>query len=155
MGRHDKLLARILRGGADANVAFDDLRALLRHLGFEERTRGSHHVFRRAGVEELINLQREGLSGAAGTSGVDQVRSRRDGRGELMDAFKYELIVYWSAEDAAFVVDVPELPGCMAHGATPGAAVASAQEAIALWVEAAREDGRPVPEPKGRRLLYA
>ena len=72
-----------------------------------------------------------------------------------MDAFKYELIVYWSAEDAAFVVDVPELPGCMAHGATPGAAVASAQEAIALWVEAAREDGRPVPEPKGRRLLYA
>ena len=60
MGRHDKLLARILRGGADANVAFDDLRALLRHLGFEERTRGSHHVFRRAGVEELINLQRDG-----------------------------------------------------------------------------------------------
>ena len=72
-----------------------------------------------------------------------------------MEAHKYELIVFWSAEDEAFVVDVPELPGCMAHGATPAEAVASAQEAIALWLEVAREDGRAVPAPKGRRLLYA
>lgn len=72
-----------------------------------------------------------------------------------MEAHKYELIVFWSAEDQAFVVDVPELPGCMAHGTTPAEAVASAQEAIALWLEVAREDGRPVPAPKGRRLLYA
>ena len=50
----------ILRSGADANVAFDELRGLLRHLGFEERVRGSHHVFRRAGVFEQINLQRDG-----------------------------------------------------------------------------------------------
>lgn len=68
---------------------------------------------------------------------------------------KYELIVFWSAEDAAFVVDVPELPGCMAHGATPPDAVAAAQEAIELWLEAATAAGRPIPEPKGRRLLYA
>lgn len=60
MSRHDKLLAQILGGRADANVGFDALRALLRHLGFEERTRSSHHLFRRAGVEELINLQRDG-----------------------------------------------------------------------------------------------
>jgi predicted RNase H-like HicB family nuclease len=72
-----------------------------------------------------------------------------------MSDFRYELIVYWSAEDAAFVVDVPELPGCMAHGPTPTAAVAEAQEAIALWVETAREAGREVPQPKGRRLLFA
>ena len=72
-----------------------------------------------------------------------------------MQAHKYELIVFWSAEDGAFVVDVPELPGCMAHGDTPAEAVASAQEAIALWLEVAREDGRPIPEPKGRRLLLA
>lgn len=68
---------------------------------------------------------------------------------------KYELIVYWSAEDDAFVVEVPELPGCMAHGATPADAVASAQEAIAIWLDTARELNRPIPEPKGRRLLYA
>jgi predicted RNase H-like HicB family nuclease len=72
-----------------------------------------------------------------------------------MNAYKYELIVYWSAEDTVFVVDVPELPGCMAHGATPAAAVAQAQEAIGLWIDTAREDGRAVPEPKGRRLMLA
>ena len=60
MGRHEKPLAQIPGARADANVGFDALCALLRHLGFEERTRGSHHVFRRAGVEELINLQRDG-----------------------------------------------------------------------------------------------
>lgn len=60
MGRHDKLLARLLSGRSDANIGFDELRALLRHLGFEERTRSSHHVFRKTGVDELINLQRDG-----------------------------------------------------------------------------------------------
>lgn len=60
MGRHDKLLAQILGGRADANVGFEALCALPRHLRFEERTRGSHHVFRRAGVEELVDLQRDG-----------------------------------------------------------------------------------------------
>lgn len=59
MARHDDLLARILRGASDANIPFDDLRQLLRRLGFEERTRGSHHMFRKAGVEEKINLQRD------------------------------------------------------------------------------------------------
>ena len=60
MSRHGKLLLQVLRGTSDANVAFDDLRQLLLRLGFEERTRGSHHVFRRAGVEEKVNLQRGG-----------------------------------------------------------------------------------------------
>ncbi len=60
-----------------------------------------------------------------------------------------------SAEDTVFVADVPDLPGCMAHGATPAEAVAQAQEAIALWIDTAREDGREVPEPKGRRLMLA
>ena len=60
MSRHEKLLALVLRGTSDASVSFDDLRSLLLRLGFEERTRGSHHVFRRPGVEERINLQRDG-----------------------------------------------------------------------------------------------
>ncbi|MEJ7809456.1 MAG: type II toxin-antitoxin system HicB family antitoxin [Gemmatimonadaceae bacterium] len=72
-----------------------------------------------------------------------------------MEPHKYELIVYWSAADEVFVVDVPELPGCMAHDATPHDAVANAQEAIALWIDAAREMGREIPPPKGRRLLLA
>jgi hypothetical protein len=60
MSRHEKLLAQILGGRADSNIGFDAICSLLRHLGFEETTRGSHHVFRRVGVEELINLQRDG-----------------------------------------------------------------------------------------------
>jgi predicted RNase H-like HicB family nuclease len=68
---------------------------------------------------------------------------------------KYEVIIYWSEEDQAFVAEVPELPGCAAHGATQQAALANAQEAIGLWIETATEVGDPVPEPKGRRLILA
>jgi len=72
-----------------------------------------------------------------------------------MNDYKYELIVYWSAQDAVFVVQVPELPGCTAHGFTPTEAVGHAQEAIALWLEAAREAGRAIPKPRGGRLTLA
>lgn len=60
MSKYDKLLLQILRGSSDANIPFDDLCQLLRRLGFDERTRGSHHMFRKQGVEEKINLQRDG-----------------------------------------------------------------------------------------------
>jgi predicted RNase H-like HicB family nuclease len=68
---------------------------------------------------------------------------------------KYEIIIYWSEEDQAFVAEVPELPGCAAHGPTHEAALASAQEAMRLWLDTAREFGDPIPEPKRRRLRYA
>jgi predicted RNase H-like HicB family nuclease len=68
---------------------------------------------------------------------------------------KYEIIIYWSEEDKAYVAEVPELPGCAAHGPSQEAALASAQEAIRLWIDTAKEFGDPVPEPKGRRLIYA
>ena len=60
MGKYDKLIDRILRGTSDASIAFDELCGLLRHLGFDERIRGSHHMYQRADIAELINLQREG-----------------------------------------------------------------------------------------------
>ena len=60
MGKYEKLLTQILRGASDANIAFDEICQLLKRLGFEERIGGSHHVFRKEGVEEKINLQREG-----------------------------------------------------------------------------------------------
>lgn len=69
-------------------------------------------------------------------------------------SIKYELIIYWSEEDGAFVVEVPELPGCMADGETYEAAVANAKKVIEEWIETAHSLGRPVPEPKGR-LMYA
>ncbi|KIQ54631.1 type II toxin-antitoxin system HicA family toxin [Meiothermus taiwanensis] len=60
MGRFEKLLLKVLRGTADANIDFDDLRQLLLHLGFEERVKGSHHIFRKEGIEDRINLQQDG-----------------------------------------------------------------------------------------------
>ncbi len=60
MGKFEKLLLQIVRGASDANISFDDLCQLLRRFGFEERTRGSHHIFRKQGIEEKLNLQREG-----------------------------------------------------------------------------------------------
>lgn len=72
-----------------------------------------------------------------------------------MTMYKYEIIIDWSDEDQAFVAEVPELPGCMAHGESPDVALASAHEAIANWIETAREFGDEIPQPKGRRLLHA
>ncbi len=60
MGKYEKLLNRILKGSSDSNIAFDDLCNLLARIGFDERTRGSHHIFRKKGVVEKINLQRDG-----------------------------------------------------------------------------------------------
>lgn len=68
---------------------------------------------------------------------------------------KYEIILYWSSEDKVFVAEVPELPGCSAHGKTQEAALKNAKDAIQLWIKTAKEFRRNVPEPKGRRLMLA
>jgi len=68
---------------------------------------------------------------------------------------KYETIIYWSEQDQVFVAEVPELPGCIAHGESYESALANAKDAIQLWIDTAREFGDPVPEPKGPRLIYA
>ena len=67
---------------------------------------------------------------------------------------RYEVILYWSEEDSAYIAEVPELAGCMADGETMLEAVANAQRVIEEWGETAQERGRPIPEPKGR-LRYA
>ena len=68
--------------------------------------------------------------------------------------YKYEFIVFWSDEDGRFVVEVPELPGCMADGETYEQAVQNAQIIISEWIETAKHLRREIPEPKGR-LAYA
>jgi predicted RNase H-like HicB family nuclease len=67
---------------------------------------------------------------------------------------RYEIIIFWSAEDDAFIAEVPELPGCMADGSTYQEALANAEQIIQEWTETAKELGRAVPEPRGR-LAYA
>lgn len=72
----------------------------------------------------------------------------------MNESYKYELIIYWSEADQAFLAEAPELPGCAADGATYAEAVANIEVIIQEWIETARELGRPIPEPKGR-LIYA
>ena len=67
---------------------------------------------------------------------------------------KYEVIIYWSDEDSAFIAEVPELAGCMADGETYQQALSNAETIIAEWIETAKEIGRKIPEPKGR-LVFA
>ena len=68
---------------------------------------------------------------------------------------KYEIIIYWSREDGVFVAEVPELPGCMAHGDTQETALRNVNQAMDLWLSTAQEFGDPIPEPKGERLMLA
>jgi len=72
----------------------------------------------------------------------------------MASKWKYEIIIYWSNEDEAYIAEVPELPGCAADGATYKQALANAEVVIREWIETAQELGRSIPEPKGR-LLYA
>jgi len=67
---------------------------------------------------------------------------------------KYEIVIYWSEEDKAFIAEVPELPGCMADGKTYQKAISNAEVIIQEWIETAKELGRPIPQPKGK-LMYA
>ena len=68
--------------------------------------------------------------------------------------YRYEVIIYWSEEDQAFLAEVPELPGCMADGGTYADAVSNVEVVIGEWIDTAHRLGRPIPEPKGR-LLFA
>jgi predicted RNase H-like HicB family nuclease len=61
---------------------------------------------------------------------------------------RYKIIIYWSNDDQVFIAEVPELPGCMAHGDTHADALANVNEAIHLWIDTAIEFGNPVPEPQ-------
>jgi len=67
----------------------------------------------------------------------------------------YEITLWWSEEDSVFVAEVPELPGCMAHGESEAEALASVREAMQLWIDVARKAGDPLPEPRRRRTMHA
>lgn len=68
--------------------------------------------------------------------------------------YKYEIILYWSTEDDAYIAEIPELPGCMADGSTMVEALTNAELVISEWIETAKDLNRPIPEPKGK-LHYA
>lgn len=69
--------------------------------------------------------------------------------------YKYEIIIYWDKGDQIYIAEVPELPGCFAHGNSYDEALFNTKEAIQLWINTAKEFGDIIPEPKGQRLIYA
>ena len=68
---------------------------------------------------------------------------------------KYEIIIYWDKKDKIYIAEIPELPGCTAHGNTYDVALKNAKKAIQLWIDTAIEFGDPIPEPKSSKLMYA
>ncbi|HRP70041.1 MAG TPA: type II toxin-antitoxin system HicB family antitoxin [Turneriella sp.] len=153
MSFYEKLLNKILLGQSDANIEFTELCKLLEKLGFSMHITGSHHVFRKEGVRELINVQKDGGKAKPCQIPGQANFSRLQFQGVVMN--KYEIIIFYSNEDEAFIAEVPELPGCMAHGATNEEALRSANDAIAAWLETAKKFGDPIPQPKGRKLMFA
>jgi predicted RNase H-like HicB family nuclease len=69
--------------------------------------------------------------------------------------YKYQLVMYWDNKDQLFIIEVPELPGCMAHGETQEIALSNIQTAIELWIETAQEFGDPIPQPNYQSVLLS
>ena len=135
MSRYAKALQRLLTGTADQTIRYDVLCSLLGRLGFAERQRGgSHRIFSRDGVLEILNLQprRTGQpnrtrSGRSAMLSCDTGWPIPFSASPTMPDYRYEIIIYWSEPDQAFVAEVPELPGCAADGPTYGVALAQAE----------------------------
>ena len=155
MVSREKLLGQVLSATSDENIPFEALLALLKSLEFRERIKGSHHIFSKEGVAEILNLQPKGAKRRRIRSSKYEMFSFGINWLEAMEPeVKYEVIIYWSDEDQAFIAEVPELPGCSADGPTYEAALANVQTIITEWIETAQELGRSVPEPRGR-LMFA
>ena len=74
---------------------------------------------------------------------------------DILTVNEYQITLFWNEEDDVYIAEVPELPGCMAHAKTQPEAPASVNDAIVFWMDTARECGRAIPEPKGRKPIYA
>jgi predicted RNase H-like HicB family nuclease/predicted RNA binding protein YcfA (HicA-like mRNA interferase family) len=155
MSKFEKIISKILSGASDKNIKFQELLTILKNFRFEERIKGSHHIFYRKDIEEIINIQ----AGKNENAKAYQVMQLREiiWKYRLMNKImkpKYEIMIYRSEQDESFIAEVPELAGCMADGKTYQSALKNVEQIISEWVETAQLTGRPVPEPKGR-LKYA
>jgi predicted RNase H-like HicB family nuclease len=149
----DTVYLRLLRGTSDASISFKDLCKLLKTLGFIERVRGDHFIYRKPQIEGILAIQPIGALAKAYQSNRYVLLSSSTNSVTYMAA-KNEIIIYWSDEDNAYLAEVPELPGCMADGESYQKALQNAEIIIQEWIETAHELDRPVPEPRGK-LMYA
>ena len=137
MGRRKKLLTRILARLSDANIPFEQTRTLLNRMGFSERIVGSHHILAREDVHERPNLQptREGML---------KLKPPEEDR--------FEIDIFWSDEDGAYIALVPAIPSCTAWGETYEEALTKVRTAIRGNIEVAREFDHPIPQPRARQV---
>ncbi len=154
MSRAKKAIAKILEGRSDANLDFGDFCHVLERMGFTRRSgRGSHVIFTRPDVVEIINVQPKS-GGKSKPYQEDKSATSFTNTRSTPNNMRYELIIYWSRADESFIVEVPELPGCMADGGTYEEALANAKVVIEEWLATARAESRPIPESRGK-LSYA
>jgi predicted RNase H-like HicB family nuclease len=147
MSKLKKTLTTLLEGRSDANFDFGDLCFLLARAGFTPRQgKGSHHIYFKVTCNRAARSRNLTKSNKSATSSSNTNSTSTD--------MRYELIIYWSKTDESFIVEVPELPGCMADGATYEAAVANARVVVQDWIDTAKSLGRTIPEPRGK-LAYA
>jgi predicted RNase H-like HicB family nuclease/predicted RNA binding protein YcfA (HicA-like mRNA interferase family) len=131
MNRH-KILQKILSGSK--NIRFSDMVKLVQGFGFKlSRTDGSHHIFVKSGILELVNLQIE-----IG--------------GQIMR--NYHINIFYSEDEECYIADIPDLEACSAFGDTPNEALREVLRAKQLWLEAAKMEKKPIPQPKYRPVIY-
>lgn len=151
--RIDKLWDRLLSRFSERNFAFEDLRTLLLGLGFDERIRGGTTSLRVRGSRRSSTCSPKVASRSRTKFDRCASSSRDTGfwKDATMDELRYEIVLFWSEEDQAYIAEVPELPGCMADGTTYEGALKAAEVVIREWIETARDLGRPIPQPRRRK----
>jgi predicted RNase H-like HicB family nuclease len=144
MSKHENTKQRVLSGTANASIHFDDLCQMLCRMGFRDRTNGSHRIFTKDGVAEIINLQ-------PNKDGKAKPYPSQASQGYNKDAqfmkHEYPIQIVWSSEDEAYIAFAGQLDGCMADGATPEEAITNLRVIVQEWIETAKAEGRSVPSP--------
>lgn len=137
------------------NVAFADMQKLVEGLGFRlARVRGSHHIFVHPRIDELLNLQK--VDGEAKPYQLRQFLRLVERYDLLLGGgmSDYHINIFSSDDDAGYIADIPELEACSAFGRTPEEALAALKRAKSVWLEAARAEGKPIPPPRYRPVIY-
>ena len=149
-----KLLKKLL--SSSKNISFSDAVTIVEAFGFRrDRVNGSHHIFVRDDVPELINLQKpKGKSRVVSNQTIAANRrtiQSSDGGRRMKD---YHVNLFYSDDDAGYIADIPDLQSCSAFGETPEEALSEVLKAKKVWLEAAEANGKPIPKPSFRPLIY-
>ena len=151
-----RTLLRRISNGAVNNVPFGDFTDLLAGFGFElRRINGSHHIFSHSRIDEMVNVQQVGRQAKPyQMRQVLRLAEKYSLHLEDWNMRDYHINIFYSEEDAGYIADIPDLQDCSAFGNSPEEALAEVRLAMAAWLKAAKDLGKPVPEPRYRPAIY-